>query len=90
VRDALYLVKLFWRDRYTSLLHEFFASADKKCANALLSTRGYRSPAFRRFFNFQRKGRILPAIESVWSVTLCDCACSEMPEAQMGSPLIEA
>jgi hypothetical protein len=49
VRDALYLVKLFWRDRYTSLLHEFFASADKKCANALLLTRAIARPPFGDF-----------------------------------------
>jgi hypothetical protein len=51
VRDALYLVKLFFRDRYTPLLHEFFTPADKKCASVLLSTRATARPRFGDFSN---------------------------------------
>jgi hypothetical protein len=56
VRGALYLVKLFGRGRYTPLHQEFFASADKKCANALLSMARDRPAAFWRFFNFNARG----------------------------------
>jgi hypothetical protein len=39
------------------LLHEFFASADKKCANALLSTRAIARPPFGDFsIIFNAKG----------------------------------